>query len=77
MCIRDSRRITLRMEIDESLKDVMLDAALFEQVLVNIIKNAAESIEADGEIIVRTLAPAGKCDQQKPDAFFTPVLEIF
>ena len=46
------------MEIDESLKDVMLDAALFEQVLVNIIKNAAESIETDGEIIVRTLAPA-------------------
>ena len=52
------RRITLRMEMDESLKDVMLDAALFEQVLVNIIKNAAESIETDGEIIVRTLAPA-------------------
>ena len=44
MC--NDRRITLRMEIDESLKDVMLDAALFEQVLlVNIIKNAAESIE--------------------------------
>ena len=56
MC--NDRRITLRMEIDESLKDVMLDAALFEQVLVNIIKNAAESIETDGEIIVRTLAPA-------------------
>ena len=56
MC--NDRRITLRMEMDESLKDVMLDAALFEQVLVNIIKNAAESIEADGEIIVRTLAPA-------------------
>ena len=35
-----------------------LDAALFEQVLVNIIKNAAESIEADGEIIVRTISPA-------------------
>ena len=37
----------------------------FEQVLVNIIKNAAESIEGDagengqqGEIIVRTTAPA-------------------
>ena len=56
MC--NDRRIALRMEIDESVKDVMLDAALFEQVLVNIIKNAAESIEADGEIIVRTLAPA-------------------
>ena len=47
MC--NDRRITLRMEIDESLKDVMLDAALFEQVLVNIIKNAAESIETDGK----------------------------
>lgn len=56
MC--NDRRIKLRMEPDESLKDVMLDAALFEQVLVNIIKNAAESIETDGEIIIRTLSPA-------------------
>ena len=56
MC--NDRRIKLCMEIDESLKDVMLDAALFEQVLVNIIKNAAESIETDGEIKIRTLSPA-------------------
>ena len=56
MC--NDRRINLRMEIDEILKDVMLDSSLFEQVLVNIIKNAAESIETDGEIIIRTLSPA-------------------
>ena len=56
MC--NDRRIKLRLKIDEDLKDVMLDAALFERVLVNIIKNAAESIEADGEIIIRTLSPA-------------------
>ncbi|QIU96775.1 sensor histidine kinase [Bacteroides faecium] len=63
MC--NDRHIKLRMEPDESLKDVMLDAALFEQVLVNIIKNAVESIETDaesigtdGEIIIRTLSPA-------------------
>ena len=56
MC--NDRRIKLCMEIDETLKDVMLDSSLFEQVLVNIIKNAAESIETDGEIIIRTLSPA-------------------
>ncbi len=63
MC--NDRHIKLRMEPDESLKDVMVDAALFEQVLVNIIKNAVESIETDaesirtdGEIIIRTLSPA-------------------
>lgn len=56
MC--NDRRIRLRMEIDESVRNVNLDASLFEQVLVNIIKNAAESIEADGEIIIRTLSPA-------------------
>ncbi|MBD3588056.1 ATP-binding protein [Bacteroides sp. GM023] len=56
MC--NDRRIKLCMEIDETLKDTMLDAALFEQVLVNIIKNAAESIETDGEIKIRTLSPA-------------------
>ena len=52
------RNIKLRLEIDETLKEVKMDASLFEQVLVNIIKNAAESIEKDSEIIVRTLSPA-------------------
>ena len=52
------RNIKLRLEIDETLKEVKMDASLFEQVLVNIIKNAAESIEKDGEIIVRNLSPA-------------------
>lgn len=55
MC--NDRRIKLRIEVDESLPEVKLDAALLEQVLVNIIKNAAESIETDGEILVRTLSP--------------------
>lgn len=52
------RNIKLRLEIDETLKEVKMDASLFEHVLVNIIKNAAESIDKDGEIIVRTLSPA-------------------
>ena len=52
------RNIKLRLEIDETLKEVKMDASLFEQVWVNIIKDAAESIEKDGEIIVRTLSPA-------------------
>lgn len=52
------RHIRIRMELDESLAKVMLDVALFEQVIVNIIKNAAESIETDGEIVLRTLSPA-------------------
>ncbi|WP_294628788.1 PAS domain-containing sensor histidine kinase [uncultured Bacteroides sp.] len=56
MC--NDRRIKLRMEMDENLKEVMLDAVLLEQVLVNIIKNSAESIGTDGEIIFRTLSPA-------------------
>ena len=51
------RNIKLRLEIDETLKEVKMDASLFEQVLVKIIKNAAESNEKDGEISVRTLSP--------------------
>ena len=55
--------ITLRLECDEQVGKVKMDASLFEQVLVNIIKNAAESISASddekgGEIVVRTFAPA-------------------
>ena len=55
--------ISLRLECDEQVGEVKMDASLFEQVLVNIIKNAAESISASddekgGEIVVRTFAPA-------------------
>lgn len=63
MC--NDRNILLRLECDPEIGEVRLDASLFEQVLVNIIKNAAESIEGasgepgkQGEIIVRTTAPA-------------------
>ena len=56
MC--NDRNILLWLECDPKVEPVRLDASLLEQVLVNIIKNAAESIEKDGEIIVRTLSPA-------------------
>ena len=63
MC--NDRNINLRLECDPEIGKVRLDASLFEQVLVNIIKNAAESIESageaagkQGEITVRTTAPA-------------------
>lgn len=49
--------ISLRSECDPEVKTVRLDAPLFEQVLVNIIKNAVESIGHDGEIILRTSRP--------------------
>ena len=56
--------ICLTLECDELVRPVKMDAALFEQVLVNIIKNAAESISSsesarqNGQIIVRTQSPA-------------------
>lgn len=63
MC--NDRNIELRLECDPEVETVRLDASLFEQVLVNIIKNAAESIESagdttgkKGEITVRTIAPS-------------------
>lgn len=56
MC--NNRNIVLRLDCDEEVEEVNLDASLFEQVMLNIIKNAAESIEQDGEIVIRTIAPA-------------------
>lgn len=62
MC--NDRGISLILECDPEVKAVNLDASLMEQVLVNIIKNAVESIESAGErsvqgqIVVRTVAPS-------------------
>ena len=52
------RNITITLDLDEDLGDVNLDRALFEQALVNIVKNAAESIGKDGEIQIHTSSPA-------------------
>ena len=48
------RNIALRMELCEESPMVCIDTSLFEQVIINIIKNAAESIGTNGEIIIRT-----------------------
>jgi nitrogen fixation/metabolism regulation signal transduction histidine kinase len=51
-----NRHIEIVMELSDVSPVVTIDPALFEQVMVNIIKNAAESIEADGLIYIRTSA---------------------
>ena len=51
-----NRNITLRMELCKENPIVQIDTSLFEQVIINIIKNAAESIDEAGEIIIRTSA---------------------
>lgn len=50
------RDIQIRMELAPSLPEVEIDSVLFEQVLVNIIKNSAESIGNGGEIRIATSA---------------------
>ena len=51
-----SRSISLRLELCEENPVVSIDTSLFEQVIINIIKNSAESIGENGEIIIRTSA---------------------
>ncbi|MDO5017392.1 MAG: ATP-binding protein [Porphyromonas sp.] len=48
------REITFIYRLDPSLPKLMIDGPLMEQVLINIVKNAAESIEGQGEITIRT-----------------------
>ena len=75
------RNIRLRMELDAISPTVRLDSALFEQVLVNIIKNAVEAIGQDGDIFIRTthapacleIADTGKgIDKETESKLFSP-----
>jgi signal transduction histidine kinase len=56
----ERRRIRLRWEAAEPLSDVALDKNQIEQVLVNVLRNAVEAIEEDGEIVVATGRDAGQ-----------------
>jgi nitrogen fixation/metabolism regulation signal transduction histidine kinase len=49
-----NRNINILLNLCKSDIYVMADSVLLEQVLVNIIKNAAESIEKDGQIYINT-----------------------
>ena len=51
-----SRNINLQMDLCKENPTVNIDTSLFEQVLINIIKNSAESIEEKGCITIRTSA---------------------
>ncbi|MDH6358416.1 ATP-binding protein [Parabacteroides sp. PF5-9] len=79
--ICQNRQIEIIPELSEESPTVFLDVSLFEQVLVNIIKNAAESIDRDGKIYVRTtnhpimleIADNGKgIDEETETKLFSP-----
>jgi nitrogen fixation/metabolism regulation signal transduction histidine kinase len=54
-----NRNIRIMLDLCETSPIVRIDSLLFEQVLVNIIKNATESIESDGTIhIITSNSPA-------------------
>jgi nitrogen fixation/metabolism regulation signal transduction histidine kinase len=76
-----NRNIRIRIEPDEVSPEVFLDGILFEQVLLNIIKNSVEAIGRDGEIIIRTsacpasleIADTGKgIDRETETKLFSP-----
>ncbi|MBQ5817010.1 MAG: ATP-binding protein [Bacteroidaceae bacterium] len=48
------KNITLRLLLSKENINVNIDTTLFEQALVNIIKNSIESIEENGEISIAT-----------------------
>ena len=52
--ICQERNISLEMVLCEKSPVVLMDTSLFEQVLINIIKNSAESIGSGGQITIRT-----------------------
>jgi len=79
--ICQNRNIQIVMRLAESSPVVLLDKILFEQVLLNIIKNAAESIENDGKIYIETrnyplsleIADTGKgIDKETETKLFSP-----
>ena len=51
-----NRDIDLHLDLCEENPLVNMDTSLFEQVIINIIKNATESIDTNGRIIIRTSA---------------------
>ena len=54
--ICQDHQVDLRMDLCEENPWVKMDTSLFEQVLINMVKNSVESIEENGIITLRTSA---------------------
>ena len=54
--ICQDHQVDLRMDLCEENPWVKIDTSLFEQVLINMVKNSVESIEEKGVITLRTSA---------------------
>lgn len=54
--ICQDHQVDLRMDLCEENPWVKIDTSLFEQVLINMVKNSVESIEEEGVITLRTSA---------------------
>ena len=54
--ICQDHQVYLRMDLCEENPWVKIDTSLFEQVLINMVKNSVESIEKNGVITLRTSA---------------------
>ena len=54
--ICQDHQVDLRMDLCEENPWVEMDTSLFEQVLINMVKNSVESIEEKGVITLRTSA---------------------
>lgn len=50
------KRVTFEYQLDPEVGELLLDAPLMEQVIINVVKNAIESIVAEGRVLIRTSA---------------------
>jgi two-component system NtrC family sensor kinase len=46
--------VRVRLDVDESLPSITCDSAQMQQVIINLVMNAAEAMPAGGEVVVRT-----------------------
>lgn len=54
--------INLHLELSDQPPMVNMDTSMFEQVMTNIVKNAAESIGSEGDIYISTTASPAKLE---------------
>jgi signal transduction histidine kinase len=70
--------VHLKLELDESVPKVSVDRGRLEQVLLNLVVNAAEAMKGAGElnVTVRRADPDGKWNVLRPAAALADCLEL-
>lgn len=64
----DKRNIRMDMQIEDNLPELALDTNVLQQVFINLLTNAAQAMESDGQLLISAACRLPAAGEQVPES---------